>query len=108
MSMELIILAFLYLLSKDPDFSKAVKPILSGIKNSEDLLKFVGDISKFSSMFSSSFSASQKPPEPPPKAEENPRAEPSSQDKEKTPKSPTEGIADAFIQQCLENYFKKR
>ena len=103
MSMELIILAFLYLLSKDPDFSKAVKPILSGIKNSEDLLKFVGDISKFSSMFTSP----PKPPESPPKTEQSPKEEPK-QDKEKASKSPTEGIADAFIQQCLENYFKNR
>jgi hypothetical protein len=103
--MELIILAFLYLLSKDPDFSKAVKPILSGIKNSEDLLKFVGDISKFSSMFTSS--AKQPEPPQPPKAEEKKTDEPP-KDKEKTSKSPTEGIADAFIQQCLENYFKNR
>ena len=107
--MELIILAFLYLLSKDPDFSKAVKPILSGIKTSEDLLKFVGDISKFSSMFTSP----QKPPEQTSKqaekqTEKSYSESSSTHEKEKAPQSPTAGIADAFIQQCLENYFKNR
>ena len=92
----------LYYLSQNPNFPDSVKPLMGSLKNSEEILKFLNDLSKFSELFST-FGASkpkgEKPPEQPEKGEKK---------KEGEDTSPTNGIADAFIKECLENYFKKR
>ena len=50
--MEILILIILYYLSKNPDFERSVKPILGELNNSQELLKFLKDLSRFSSLFS--------------------------------------------------------
>ena len=102
--MEILILVLLYYLSQNPDFLARVKPLMGEIKNSQELLKFITDLSKFSSVFSGSTQGqpAQSPP-PPPKADA-----PKCEDNKKSPAAQTSGIADDFIQKCLENYFKKR
>lgn len=105
-------LILLYYLSQNPDFPESVKPIMCKLKNSEELLKFLNDLSKFSEMFAlfqkQNEGAGKNPP-PPPKdkedcGEEKRKAPP--EEKEK-PQSPTSGIADKFIEDCLDRYFKK-
>ena len=97
-------LILLYYLSQNPDFPESVKPLMGKLKNSEEMLKFLNDLSRFSEMFA--LFQKQKPeagnPPPPPKGPPPPKDE-----KEKPP-SPTNGIADKFIEECLDRYFKKR
>lgn len=119
-SMEIMMLIFLYYLSQNPDFPESVKPLMGKLKNSEEMLKFLNDLSRFSEMFAppqkQNSGADRPPPSkapPPPKdepcgKEAKKDAAPLSEDgKEKTP-SPTNGIADKFIEECLDRYFKKR
>lgn len=91
-------LVLLYYLSQNPDFSESVKPLMNKIKDSEQMLDFLNDLSKFTETFSTFRSPKneKEPPVPPPDAERE------------NPQSPTEGIADAFIQNILESYLKKR
>ena len=99
--MEILILVLLYYLSQNPDFSESVRPIMSKLKNSEQMLNFLKDLSNFTQTFSTLKTES------PPK--EKPCEEPTNKekrDKEK-PQSPTEGIADEFIQSILDSYLKK-
>ena len=113
--MEIIFLFCLYYLSQHPDFPEAMKPLLSGLKNSEEMLKFMNELSKFSEMFSlftpksdkEQTSQPQPNPTPPPKNTENspPKNE---KGQEKNSSTVTEGIADEFIERCLQNYFKNR
>ncbi len=93
--MEIFILVLLYYLSQNADFAESVKPLMSQIKDSEQMLCFLNDLSKFTQTFST-FKSEQKPE--PPKKEEC----------KKTPQSPTAGIADEFIQNILDGYFKKK
>lgn len=121
-----MMLILLYYLSQNPDFPESVKPIMGQLKNSEEMLKFLKDLSKFSEMFSVLRNPPKEhgsPPPPPPhkKAEEHEKKTPEkeseknrpgdaacpSPEKEK-PQSPTSGIADEFIEDCLERYFKRR
>ena len=79
------------------------------LKNSEQMLCFLNDLSKFSDTFST-FAQEQpsdkanepnkKQSAPPPKDEQAPKKE--------DPQSPTTGIADEFIQNIVESYLKKR
>lgn len=88
-------LVLLYYLSQNPDFSESVKPLMAKLKNSEQMLGFLKDLSAFTQTFSSLKTD-------PPKKEEPPKA-----DKKETPQSPTEGIADEFIQNILESYLSR-
>ncbi len=93
-------LVLLYYLSQNPDFAASVKPLMSQLKDSEQMLSFLKDLSKFSDTFSA-FKAepqtTQKKENAPPMDEMN----------EKKPSSPTEGIADDFIQKILDSYLQK-
>ena len=108
--MEIFVLLMLYYLSQNPDFLSRVKPLMGEIKNSQELLKFITDLSKFSAIFSQSekgqaaAGANKENATPPPPREEQKKPD---EDK-KTPASQTSGIADDFIQKLLENYFQKR
>lgn len=101
--MEIIILILLYYLSQNPDFAESVKPLMDKIKNSEQMLNFLKDLSKFSQAFSSVQDApcEQKEEKKPPKDKA-----PCDEKEKKNPQSPTKGIADEFIQNLLDNYFK--
>ena len=103
--MEILALVLLYHLAQTPDFAESVKPLMEKIKNSEQMLRFLNDLSKFSQTFGPTQNepcqqkdAPQKPPKPP-------KESPCDDNKEK-PQSPTSGIADEFIQNVLENYLK--
>ena len=98
--MEILILVLLYYLSQNPDFADSIKPLMEKLKNSEHMLSFLKDLSSFSQTFSTFQSATQK------KEEKQPKREETAETKEK-PQSPTEGIADEFIQSILESYLKK-
>ena len=111
-SMEIMMLMLLYFLAQNPDFPESVKPLMGKLKNSEEMLKFLNDLSRFSEMFSLFQKQGKEkdktpPPPPPPKGEKAEPAAPPPEEKEK-PQSPTSGIADEFIEQCLERYFKKK
>ena len=93
--MEILILVLLYYLSQNPDFSDSVRPLMEKLKNSEQMLTFLKDLSNFTKTFSS-FQCAEKKNEPPP-----------DQDCKEKPQSPTEGIADEFIQNILNSYLKQ-
>ncbi len=95
-------LVLLYYLSQNPDFSESVKPLMSQIKDSEQMLCFLNDLSKFTR----TFSTLQTPPKEEGKKQEPPTDEKQNEHK-KTPQSPTAGIADEFIQNILESYLHK-
>jgi hypothetical protein len=122
--MELLILVFLYLLSQNPDFVKQLAPVMEKVRSSEDALRFLKDLSAFSELFCSS-----KKPKGAPQSEKKDAAAPHTHSpshseqsdcnarpphtheppqNEKTPRSPTSGIADAFIEQFLSSYAQKR
>ena len=104
--MELICLFCLYYLSQNPQFAESVKPLMSTLKNSEQMLKFINDLSKFSAYFTANGQSSNATSNsPPPKGNEK-KEEPQTEKKETH--SPTETIADEFIEQVLGNYFKNR
>ncbi len=92
-------LVLLYYLSQNADFSESVKPLMSKIKDSEQMLCFLNDLSKFTQTFSTFH-----PPEPP--KDKPPHDE--KKEQKKTPQSPTAGIADEFIQNILEKYLKNK
>ena len=109
--MEILILVLLYYLSQNPAFAESVKPLMSKLKDSEQMLNFLNDLSKFSQGFGG-FGAqnkAQQSEEACKKAERQKNdcdkngADP---EKEKTPQSPTVGIADEFIQGILDSYLK--
>ena len=89
-------LVLFYYLSQNPDFAESVKPLMSQIKDSEQMLRFLNDLSNFTKTFSSF----QK------QADEKPKQEKTDTKKE-NPQSPTSGIADEFIQNILDSYLKK-
>ena len=59
-------LVLLYYLSQNPNFSESVKPLMEKLKNSEEMLRFLGDLSKFTDTFGSfkgsGNSSGEKPP----------------------------------------------
>ena len=106
--MEILTLILLYYLSQKPDFPESVKPLMSGLKNSEQMLGFLNELSRFTQTFSTFQNLSvKKDAEKCDKSDKNQRAEEAKADN-KEPQSPTSGIADAFIQEMLESYLKKR
>lgn len=92
-------LVLLYYLSQNPDFPESVKPLMGQLKNSQQMLSFLNDLSNFTKTFSSFQKQSQAKPN------EKERSEEPKREKEK-PQSPTSGIADDFIQKMLDNYLK--
>ena len=86
-------LVLLYYLSQNPDFSESIRPLMAKLKNSEQMLSFLKDLSNFTQTFST-FQQNKKDPPPPKEEKENPQ-------------SPTSGIADEFIQNILDNYLKQ-
>ncbi len=102
--MEILILVLLYYLSQNPDFAESVKPLMSQIKDSEQMLSFLKDLSKFSDTFSTFKSEPKKESEPQSQKE---NASPRNETKKENPQSPTEGIADDFIQKILDSYLQK-
>lgn len=102
--MEILILVLLYQLSQNPDFADSVKPLMNKLKDSEHMLAFLNDLSKFSQTFSSSQNppCNDNTPPKPPNEKEPPREE------NKNPQSPTKGIADEFIQNSLDAYLKNQ
>lgn len=99
-------LVLLYYLSQNPDFPESVKPLMSGLKNSEQMLGFLNELSRFTQTFSSFQNSAPKKEAD--KSENTEKAEKKEANEKKDPQSPTSGIADAFIQEMLENYLKKR
>ena len=97
--MEILILVLLYYLSQNPDFSESVKPLMSKIKDSEQMLRFLKDLSCFAETFNvkSKEQKAENPQQKPPKKEGG----------KENPQSPTTGIADDFIQTILDNYFSQ-
>ncbi|MBQ9729004.1 MAG: hypothetical protein IJV85_05340 [Clostridia bacterium] len=96
-------LVLLYYLSQNPNFSESVKPLMEKLKNSEEMLRFLGDLSKFTDTFGSFKGSGNSSGEKPPHKEP-----PNDKKSEKASTSPTAGIADEFIQSILDSYFKKR
>ena len=96
--MEILILVLLYYLSQNPDFSDSVRPLMEKLKNSEQMLNFLKDLSNFTKTFSTFQCGTNK-------GEPSQGTTPSTE-KEK-PQSPTMGIADEFIQNILDSYLKK-
>ncbi len=97
-------LVLLYYLSQNPSFAESVKPLMAQIKDSQQMLSFLNDLSQFSQTFSTFKFDPPQPPKTEPCAEK-PHPEPPKE--EKTPQSPTENIADAFIQNILDSYLKQ-
>ena len=95
-------LVLLYYLSQNADFAESVKPLMSKIKDSEQMLKFLSDLSQFTQ----TFSTLQMNPEPK-TAPDEPKQPANEKESEKNPQSPTAGIADEFIQNILDSYLKK-
>ena len=118
--MEIIFLFCLYYLSQHPDFPQTMKPLLSSLKNSEEALRFLNELSHFSEMFSlfnpkkgetPSQQNSSSPPQQPdhtPTKPQNPTTTTTENNQEKNSSTATQGIADEFIERCLQNYFKNR
>ena len=93
-------LVLLYYLSQNPDFSESVKPLMAQIKDSEQMLNFLKDLSKFTQTFSALKT------EPPSKKEPPKQEQTKKEEQKQNPQSPTQGIADAFIQNILDSYLK--
>lgn len=122
-------MVLLYYLSQNPAFAESVKPLMGKIKDSEQMLNFLNDLSKFSGAFGSfggnapdqkSGATDKKPDDKKGKTEDEKgwtdegkgwtdgESCSSSQEDKKNPQSPTQGIADEFIQNILDSYLKKR
>ena len=107
--MEIFILVLFYYLTQNPHFAESVKPLMSQIKDSEQMLCFLNDLSKFSKAFGGLQNEKDEPKKEdcssPPKKE--PEKDEPSEDK-KNPQSPTAGIADEFIQTILDSYLNQK
>ncbi|MBQ7880059.1 MAG: hypothetical protein IJ317_05365 [Clostridia bacterium] len=78
------------------------------LKNSQQMLNFLNDLSSFSHLFDGLKTATPRSDdEKKPSSGEKPSEKPDREKDEKNPRSPTQGIADDFIQQILDGYFKK-
>ena len=88
------------------------------LKDSQEMLNFLKDLSKFTQAFgnidpSAFMNNTQKSSQTPPKKEESSPTDDTIKTKvkmekdEKNPQSPTQGIADEFIQNILESYLNK-
>ena len=104
-------LVLLYYLSQNADFAESVKPLMSKIKDSEEMLRFLNDLSKFTQTFSTLNTdppkKEEKKEQPKEKSKEKCDPKKESDENKKDPQSPTSGIADEFIQSILDSYLKK-
>ena len=100
-------LVLLYYFSQNPDFSESVKPLMEKLKNSEQMLRFLKDLSAFTDTFSNFKANTSEQPTPPKPTQEQP-CEKKAEDCKTNPQSPTKGIADDFIQNMLDSYLKKQ
>ena len=102
-------LVLLYYLSQNPDFTESAKPLMEKLKDSQQMLSFLNDLSHFTQTFSTinntnapkngdKTESNAKSPEPKPTQEK---------EKKENPPSPSAGIADEFIQNILNSYLKK-
>ena len=94
--MEITMLLVLFYLSQNPEFINAVKPISEKLKNSEEMIRFIKDLSHFSEIFGSCATSTSPP-----------SSEKKTDEKKENPQSPTHGIADELIEKCLSDYFKR-
>lgn len=101
-------LVLLYYLSQNPNFSESVKPIMEKLKNSEEMLRFLKDLSQFSQTFSTFACRTGKRNDAPANEEKQDKEQDKGQECKKEPQSPTASIADEFIQTVLENYLNNR
>lgn len=103
-------LVLLYYLSQNPDFAESVKPIMHKLKDSEQMLSFLNDLSKFSQTFSTLQNTpcgqNPSPPKQPKDSNKEPSCEKEGEKENKNPHSPTKGIADEFIQNILDSYLQ--
>ena len=98
--MEILILVLFYYLAQNPEFAQSVQPLMEKLKDSQQMLDFLKDLSKFTQAFGSMQSGEKDaPPKQEPPKKEN--------DKQEKPQSPTSGIADEFIESILSGYLKK-
>ena len=100
--MEIFLLVLLYYFSQNPAFSESVKPLMSQLKNSEQMLSFLKDLSNFTQTFSS---FSNETPQKQERKKEETNKERTTENK--NPQSPVSGIADEFIQKILDSYLSK-
>lgn len=111
-SMEIMMLMLLYFLAQNPDFPESVKPLMGKLKNSEEMLKFLNDLSRFSEMFSLFQKQGKEKdrrasPAPSPKAKR--RSLPHRRRRRKRKAAiPDQRNCGRIIEQCLERYFKKK
>jgi hypothetical protein len=118
--MDIITLLLFYLLMQKPELLENLKPLFGAIKSPEDLTKILNDVHKFKDFFaamnnatsnasnnsSSNFSsAAQKDKSEEKKKDEREKDGEKGQEKSQ---SPTAGIANEFIQNSLDAYFKRR
>ena len=101
-------LVLFYYLSQNPDFAESVKPLMNQLKDSEQMLRFLNDLSNFSQTFSTFQSTTKKTDDVKKPSEKENCTKKEDIQEEKNPQSPTTGIADAFIQNILESYLKKQ
>ena len=97
-SMEILLLLCLYFLTQKPDFNVTIQPLLSELKNSEELLRFLKDLSSFADLLGKKPKEKEKAP-PCKEAEKG-------EHKEK-PQSQASGIADGFIEKFLSDYLNR-
>lgn len=112
-------MVLLYYLSQNPSFAESVQPLMSKIKDSEQMLHFLNNLSKFSEAFggftggnTGQKSEEVKMPKEEKRGKEDcddkPDDNATENEDKKSPQSPTKGIADEFIQNILDSYLKKR
>ena len=102
--MEILILVLLYYFSQNPQFAESVQPLMAKLKDSQHMLDFLNDLSKFTETFSTF--KKEEPKRGEPKNEQPERKK--TPEKKENPQSPTAGIADAFIEEILNGYLKKQ
>ena len=100
-------LVLLYCLSQNPNFSESLKPLMEKLKDSEQMLCFLKDLSRFTETFSSFQSQKSQNAAKKPQPNEGKNASKENKEHKEKPQSPTDGIADDFIQNILETYLKQ-
>ena len=114
--MEILILVLFYYLAQNPNFSSSIQPLMEKLKDSQQMLNFLKDLSSFTQAFGnfdpSAFTAksdTQTNSESKAKTSDTPYEQGKNvhEQEEKNPQSPTTGIADEFIQNILDSYLSK-
>ena len=101
-------LLLLYCLSQNPDFPQSVKPLMAQLKNSEQMLHFLNELSDFTKTFSTFSQAKKSETSKSEKCEKSEKSEKCDEPKQKPSASATAGIANDFIEQILQNYLSKQ